>query len=620
MPLIDLKTNLKSIKYGMDQPGGGWSGQPFVQFPIEGQTTVSSLLLDYYKQNRSGLDWPIRGGGQLDLTMYSPTTAGEIDKVRISKFMKSAPRGKAFLDKQIGLQLSNPKSETGTSLYGIDGQKVLLSGLGVVENTRVYNNGVNTLTQVQLSGTGIHVPRAGSFPIDPTALYYRDIVGKQNIKNDSSENRLLALYGTKLLLGSYNEKNKTYNTRGAAASAAYAATLNLQRLGIASNRNMLFSYLGGPESVYGIGATQIKRYEDTSVAYTKTRSGLSYDEIMQKNATGVIVGQQALSNLSKDEIERADALSQALGSLGFIQTALAKSGLQTQIKKTTHIDYRFYSYADNKISDVVDILNATSTATTEGNSWEFQDPNSGEKITKDDLIKFGFECISNDNPEYSLFLQFRAFLTSGLTDNHQAQWNAFKYMGRGEDFYTYEGFSRDISLSFRIAAGSEEEMNPLYEKLRALQSQVYPDYSSKTKFMRAPITRLTVGDYLFRMPGILESVNVTISNEASWEINEGQQLPHFLDVSISFKPISESLPQRKTATVPKSIDATSITDAAKEKMLDDIDVSKILRGAPLNPLSLNSITNPTSVSTTASNRTTTTAKKSKSKKKTSTRK
>lgn len=34
MALIDLKTNLKSLKYGSDRPGGGSSGQPYIQTAI----------------------------------------------------------------------------------------------------------------------------------------------------------------------------------------------------------------------------------------------------------------------------------------------------------------------------------------------------------------------------------------------------------------------------------------------------------------------------------------------------------------------------------------------------------------------------------------------------------
>ena len=34
MPLINLQTDLKSIKYGQDRPGGGDSGLPYIQTDI----------------------------------------------------------------------------------------------------------------------------------------------------------------------------------------------------------------------------------------------------------------------------------------------------------------------------------------------------------------------------------------------------------------------------------------------------------------------------------------------------------------------------------------------------------------------------------------------------------
>ncbi len=93
----------------------------------------------------------------------------------------------------------------------------------------------------------------------------------------------------------------------------------------------------------------------------------------------------------------------------------------------------------------------------------------------------------------------------------------------------------------------------MYEKLNYLTSQVYPDYSPTTSVMRAPIIKLTIGDYLYRTPGVLESINITIEDDTSWEIAslEGEkqsrivgELPHYLNVAVSFKPIMDILPRR----------------------------------------------------------------------------
>ena len=132
MPLIDLKTNLKSLKYGGDQPGGGWSGQPFIQFPIEDAGTPKSIL-DFYSNNRSNPDYPIRGGSlKFGIGTQTFTVSSQIDKSRIKKFFESKPRGDAFLKKQIGLNLSNPKIETGKSFQVVPGSNIIP---GILVNT-----------------------------------------------------------------------------------------------------------------------------------------------------------------------------------------------------------------------------------------------------------------------------------------------------------------------------------------------------------------------------------------------------------------------------------------------------------------------------------------------------
>ena len=89
MSLIDLKTNLKSLRYGHDQKGGGDSGQPFVQIPI------NSRAADALSRLSVGPDFPIRGGSLA-------ANSAELDRFRISKFLKTN-NGKLFLISQFGI-------------------------------------------------------------------------------------------------------------------------------------------------------------------------------------------------------------------------------------------------------------------------------------------------------------------------------------------------------------------------------------------------------------------------------------------------------------------------------------------------------------------------------------
>jgi hypothetical protein len=574
MPLIDLKTNLKTLRFGNDQPGYGSSGLPYIQTAIPDLINATGTFKPIFRPGSTGnLDFPIRGGDiKFNIGTQTFTLSTQIDKTRIRKFFEDAPRGKAFIEKQIGLQLSNPKIETGNTLYGF-GQSATLPGL--LENTRVYNKGLNTLAQVGASGTGAHAIRHGLMPFNPFQKHYYDIVNSQNVDNQSVNNRLLILNNLKM---SSNLEQ--------IANANEVGNINtVNTLGISLNKNFIFQYWGGPGSTYGIGVTTVKRVVDTTKLLSF--SAMTYDQLRTQN-----------SNF-ENAIPRIQDFRDQLPLL----TNYTPWG-------NNQIHDRFY-VSPGLYQDRMNLLGPRIFNNNQA-PWE-----TGGKET-DDLIKFVFEAISNDNTSLSTALFFRAFLTAGLTDNNSAALNSFKYAGRGENFYTYQGFDRTISFAFRVAAGSKSELKPLYNKVNSLISQVYPDYSAQTGIMRAPVVRITIGDYLYRVPGFLESVNVTVDNNYPWEINleksqlgDVAQLPQVLDISISFKPIMDILPKRASIdSVTRSTRNNLSSDAlGAEVYTDETTVSTNIPALIANvkfgpPESQASFINPgTTLSQTVSQRT-----------------
>ncbi len=173
-------------------------------------------------------------------------------------------------------------------------------------------------------------------------------------------------------------------------------------------------------------------------------------------------------------------------------------------------------------------------------------------FAKNDLCKFRIAAIDNNNPNESLFMHFRAFIDS-FSDNYSAEWNAHKYSGRGENLYHYNGFDRQINLSFTCYAQSKAELIPMYRKLNYLASTLAPDYTD-AGFMRGNIVRLTLGGYLYEQAGFISSLNYEVPQEASWEIaiNENgerdesvKELPFMIKVTgMSFTPIHDFLPKK----------------------------------------------------------------------------
>lgn len=140
----------------------------------------------------------------------------------------------------------------------------------------------------------------------------------------------------------------------------------------------------------------------------------------------------------------------------------------------------------------------------------------GVKRTINDLAKFRIEAIDTDSPTNSTFMVFRAYLTS-LSDASSPKWSAINYVGRGEEFYIYNGFSRKISLGFKVAALSSNEMEPMYQKLNYLMSNTMPDYS-EGGLMRGPFMRMTVGNWIDSQPGIINDISYTVPQDSPWEI------------------------------------------------------------------------------------------------------
>lgn len=233
-----------------------------------------------------------------------------------------------------------------------------------------------------------------------------------------------------------------------------------------------------------------------------------------------------------------------------------------------------------KLQPTVDSINAINVVGSEvfyGNSLKSNTDseippyalNKGNKEVSGyfgrDIIKFRIEFLNNDNPIFTVkndagetysdlntdVLAFRAYLDD-FSDGMNAKWNPYRYMGRGEEFYVYEGFSRDVSVSFTLHAHSDAEMKPIYQKLNYLMSSFAPDYSSGNK-MRGNIGYLTVGDYLYRQPGVFTDIKLSGMLDAGWEIainsngklgNGQYEVPKHIKVALSFKPIHTFLPRK----------------------------------------------------------------------------
>jgi hypothetical protein len=188
--------------------------------------------------------------------------------------------------------------------------------------------------------------------------------------------------------------------------------------------------------------------------------------------------------------------------------------------------------------------------------------NKDSDYSSDSLLNININVYNNDaqptSPQYYTKISFKGYLTS-MDDTYTADWDTYKYVGRGENFYKYKGFGRSVSLGFDVVALSRADVIPNYQKLNTLAGLLSPDYSN-AGIMRGNFISLTIGDYFVNTPGIIKGVSFAPVFEGGWDINRDEN-----GVNISYDEIvnnnyltpgsNESLPLY-TGVLPKLIKVT----------------------------------------------------------------
>lgn len=521
------------------------------------------------------------------------------DTARIGKFYLTG-RGASFLIKQVGLQLSNPKLEQPQDFKFLSDN-----------NTRLYNLGINTLAQVPINALGGHIIRHGILPVGGVGFLEGD--SRNNIKGYNYESIVLAndKLGKNRLIGYLDTiKNITpgnttptllqeYN--GGAASVygigrtqIYTTTVKTDRPTFSTlSYKGISTYFDDYSAITSAGFIGFQQQQALDLVgqslRSRARASILSDEVsnpftgetITPSAEDRALADQLNSNASRLTIEatriqnEVDEVNARIADNDFLvynHPLYRSKNIQSRIGTSTS------KFGPNNIKtkynvDSINVIDVVNDDVFYGNSLK---PNSdvakdgsifSKTVTSDtgvsgffgrDIIKFRIEFLNNDAPVTNGIntdvLAFRAYL-DGFDDGMTAKWNSFRYMGRGEEFYVYEGFTRDISVAFTIFAHSPEEMRPIYRKLNYLLSSFAPDYSSALK-MRGNISYLTVGDYLYRQPGIFTDIKLTGMLDSNWEIaldksnqndREQYELPKYIKVNLSFKPIHTFLPRKVQA-------------------------------------------------------------------------
>jgi len=464
-------------------------------------------------------DVGVRGG------LVTAVKRSAIDALRIGEFMLSA-KGLGFIAKNVGLQMTNPKLQ--------EGKGTELFGMNLGSNNRIYNLGVNTLAQTLTAASGLHVNRAGLLPIgaknyevepgyrvdslNKTKYEYNVRgVGPEEDGGTGNKTNGINVYKSNRLTALYNNLLNPYIIKELGESGTFGSEFSGADFdGNPMHAPDLYSFRGGPHSVYGIGKTRLKRYvftnRDTNKAQIEIKQQL--DGYIYSRHLGSIQGPSGRGKLidvidfRKNRGIAYTDYNQKIGDGG--QSLSARFGYARGVQRFGTPENKDGTINVRASHPLADRINSTDIWTHTG-PWDTTD--LGSKVK--DYIKFRIEAVNTDKPTESDTMVFRAFLES-MDDSYNAKWNEYNYNGRAEPFYTYGGFNRGITFSFKVAAFSRDDMRPMYRKLNYLVSQTAGEYN-KTR-LRGNFCRLTIGDYHNRLPGFFTNISLKWNKEYPWDI------------------------------------------------------------------------------------------------------
>ena len=616
MGLLDLKTDLKSLKYGGDRFGGGSSDQPYIQTDIDtGKLSISNSrgigLLKPIETVANGIintigslskfvgnadDGFIRGGA------VGAAQASTTDLLRIGKFFTDAPRGPLFIAKQVGLQLSNPRLEVKKGVRGIlsnifninpQGALATLTG-GLFQPTRIYNLGINTLAQVPVNAFGGHFNRHGLLPIQDDDSKYLSVVTVNNQGNqETNPNNRLAGLKNQFKIGD-QKPNTPPGFLGKIANLPFkiiGSVLKGQPLNIFKGEDVIDFYIGGPKSVYGIGTTTIRRYDSTEnkqliddlINQTKAKANISkinYNELITKasligndNSTlsQLIFTKRENRNLNHSDSSSPSHLDQNVinypagsttaqkyQSLITAKNNLFQPLIQVPFSQATRFDptgfgpfksrYLKPYYGDDKIgldrspAEVNGIQRfryyGVPEYSSDGSQAIYGNSEVYNRIDSDILtVAFRIHSSFATTPDLVVLDGF----INGYKDSFNSTWNEINYAGRAESLYIYNKFKRNVTFNIKIPSFSRKH---LFEKHRALgQLAATTAGSYKGGYLGGVFIQLNVGNYLVGEYGILNSLDYSIPDEATWDITPEGRLSTLIEASFNFTIVHKDLPQ-----------------------------------------------------------------------------
>lgn len=443
-----------------------------------------------FRADEAGYTIMTRGSSNLNQPWFGPF-ATQTSQPKASNKSTFGKIGSAA--NQITLTITNPSAAV-AGIVGTSLSTTFLSTVGGTSNTYIRKKMLSfpdkfdyVPTSVGLSGPSIGGKSTG-YTVTPDSKY-SDVIGQVQDGEMTNSDMLVQF-------GYYASDQYKYPTKFSDAERATKLKDELQKVINKLNSVPIYTIVKSPTSYLLPSAGTDGTY-------------VSYDNWSKKRQS-----------------------AQNKGTIGEYQEGSGGSGFRPKsIDAFVRPNPSNLRMATTFLSDGINMLGVLpknrSTQNADGTSDQLNKMYSNWSVwvpEEDDLIAFYFYDVVNEK-----YIPFRATIKA-ISEGNTAFWDELRFIGRADQLYSYNGFSRTLSFTFNVVVNSISELLPCWKKINYIASSVKPsNYTAgylingdtSNRFIIPPMFMLTIGDLYKYQPIVITSVNVNIPDDAVWEtLNE----------------------------------------------------------------------------------------------------
>jgi hypothetical protein len=150
----------------------------------------------------------------------------------------------------------------------------------------------------------------------------------------------------------------------------------------------------------------------------------------------------------------------------------------------------------------------------------------------------GFINFSVTSVRDGVTVKLKPYITT-LSDSFTINWNDINYVGRQDTLKAFKGVTRGLSVGFKMAALTEQDLGIIYSKLNNLVKITAIGNVDGGTYIQGPICKITLGKWFAGVYCVFNSLKIdTQPAEYTWDIDK--QMPHIVDVTFDISILTDN--------------------------------------------------------------------------------